>query len=745
MKRIEITEGAAGSSADIQRILDENRGKDVEIVFHEGRYFLDTGLKLGKGHKGMTLRGEGKARLIGGRSLRGWTVAEDGRIAPQARGRILVCSLTENGIVGISGMKSRGFFRPVVPSQPRLFYDGEPQSLPRYPKGDAFLTISGIVEPETDEYNNEVGRLEAGFYYDDERPASWSYSEDIWVHGNWCYDWAVSYERVAELDSVQKKIVNAPPYGIYSFKKGQRFFFLNILEELTQPGEYYIDYRENMLYFMPPAQGGEGEAILSLLEAPLLTVEDSEGITISNLQLEGACGCGIRVEGSSGVVIDNCHIRNIGNHGVELQGGKGNRVFHSTIHDCGDCGVKAVGGDRLTLEAADFHICNNHMYQNTQISRCYQVPILLTGVGMTARHNLIHDCPHTAIMYWGNDMTIEDNEIYRVVMETGDAGAVYTGKNYTFRGNRVCHNYIHHLGGVGIGAMGIYNDDCVSGTVMEDNYFVEATRAVMLSGGRDFTVRNNVFIGCDPAIELDCRGVDEHPVDRYMVTVELKERFYQVRNVDTDNMDVPGGEELSGLSPLYLSRYPELERIDAYFRKGDEIPGSGVIRGNIFFPRDSRTNVRCSICGERGSYLFEENVFAVPEDFRDASWEDWELRRDAGVFRRGYQGRFMDGIGLQRNLRTENPCNVSTAISVEERETGLSVCLRVRNQEPDRAQGTVLVEARGEGSHEARQVAFDLGPSERKEYLIELADIQKGLILEASSPTPGVRPSICRV
>lgn len=745
MKRIEITDETVGCSADIQRILDGNRSGEAEIVFRPGRYFLDAGLRLGKGHRGMTLRGEGKARLIGGRSLRGWAVAEDCRIAPRARGRILACSLAENGIAGTGGMKSRGFDRPVVPSQPRLFFDGEPQRLIRYPKGEAFLTISGVAEPETDEWGNEVGRLEAGFHYDDERPGAWSHSEDIWVHGNWCWDWATSYERVARLDSGCKKIVNAPPYGLYSFKKGQRFYFLNILEELTEPGEYYIDRDKNMLYFMPPAGCEKGEVLLSLLEEPLLTVEDSDDITILGLQLEGTCGCGIRVEGSSGVTIDNCHIRNIGNHGVALQGGRGNRVLHSTIHDCGDCGVKAVGGDRLTLEAADFHICNNHMYRNTQLSRCYQVPILLAGVGMTVRNNLIHDCPHKAIMYWGNDMTIEDNEIYRVVMETGDAGAVYTGKNYTFRGNRVCHNYIHHLGGVGMGAMGIYNDDCVSGTVMEDNYFVEATRAVMLGGGRDFMVRNNVFIGCDPAIELDSRGVDGHPVWRYMMTEELRERFYHIRNVDTDNMDVPGGEDVSGISALYLSRYPELEKIDAYFRKGDEIPGSGVIRGNVFLPGDSGTNVRCATSGERGSYLFEENVFAAREDFRDASWEDWELRQDSGVFRKGYLGRSMAGIGLQRSLRMENPCNVCTAISVREQGNGLSVCLRVRNQESDRARGTILVAARGGENCTARQLTFDLGPSERKEYLIDLADIREGFILEASSPTPGVRPSICRV
>jgi 2,3,4,5-tetrahydropyridine-2-carboxylate N-succinyltransferase len=41
-----------------------------------------------------------------------------------------------------------------------------------------------------------------------------------------------------------------------------------------------------------------------------------------------------------------------------------------------------------------------------------------------------------------------------------------------------------------MGTMGIYNDDCVSGTVMTDNFFFEVNRAAFLGGGRDFIVKN---------------------------------------------------------------------------------------------------------------------------------------------------------------------------------------------------------------------------------------------------------------
>ena len=93
MKSIQITRDMVQNTADLQRILDQNAGAEVEIVLQEGQYDLDKGLCLRKEHAGMTVRGEGKVRLIGGKRLTGWKVAEDDRIAPEAKGTVLVLSL----------------------------------------------------------------------------------------------------------------------------------------------------------------------------------------------------------------------------------------------------------------------------------------------------------------------------------------------------------------------------------------------------------------------------------------------------------------------------------------------------------------------------------------------------------------------------------------------------------------------------------------------------------------------------
>ena len=50
-------------------------------------------------------------------------------------------------------------------------------------------------------------------------------------------------------------------------------------------------------------------------------------------------------------------------------------------------------------------------------------------------HNLIHDLPHAAVVYTGNDHTIEFNEVHNVALDSGDAGAFYTWNDWTSRGH----------------------------------------------------------------------------------------------------------------------------------------------------------------------------------------------------------------------------------------------------------------------------------------------------------------------
>jgi len=90
--------------------------------------------------------------------------------------------------------------------------------------------------------------------------------------------------------------------------------------------------------------------------------------------------------------------------------------------------------------------------------------------------------------------------------ETGDVGALYTGRDWGSVGNVIRYNFIHHTGGVRGWSMGVYLDDCDNGDTIYGNAFYRVTRAAFIGGGRYNRVENNLFVDCSPAVHVDARG-----------------------------------------------------------------------------------------------------------------------------------------------------------------------------------------------------------------------------------------------
>eukprot|EP01051_Picozoa_sp_SAG22_P009070 SAG22_NODE_729_length_7596_cov_20.310924_3_plen_109_part_00 len=57
--------------------------------------------------------------------------------------------------------------------------------------------------------------------------------------------------------------------------------------------------------------------------------------------------------------------------------------------------------------------------------------------------------------------------------------------------------------------VGVYCDDQLSDTLIWNNTFVEVQMGIQLGGGRNHTVRNNSFIRCGVAVEMDARGTSQ--------------------------------------------------------------------------------------------------------------------------------------------------------------------------------------------------------------------------------------------
>jgi hypothetical protein len=628
----------------------------ITVFLRGGDYYRTNALELTAADSGtpgapivwQAAKGE-KVRLLGGRSLTGFQPISDpallARLAEPARSNVLRVDLSPLGSVEFGEMKSRGFARPTAPAHCELFFGGKPMRLARWPNEGEWQRIAGFPEAagEGDGHGGKLGKLEEGFFYSGDRPRRWKDSADLWVHGYWAWDWANSYERVAAIDLERHLIRTAPPSGNYGFRNGQRFYFLNVLEELDQPGEWFLDRTARALYFWPPGStAGSNEVLLSLLSQPLLKLTDVSHVTFVNLTLEATRADAVEIRGGLSNCIMGCLIRNIGDSGVVIQGGSGHGVVGCEILDTGDGGVSLEGGDRRTLTPGGHYVEHCHFARQGRWSKCYVPAVLLGGVGLRVSHNLIHDHPHCAILFSGNDHRIEFNEIHHIALETGDVGAIYAGRDYTFQGNRIRYNFIHHTGGVGMGSMGIYMDDCVSGTEIFGNVFFKVQRAAFLGGGRDHQVINNIFVDCNHAVELDGRGLDQSPVWREMVDKTMRQSLAEAPQA------------------LYRQRYPVLKGLDRYYGP----PGGPPVTGASFTGVPPENNVVArNLCVGKWLNVYwhataqmvrlEDNLTnAEPEFVRQPGDEcraaDFALKPDSRAWKLGFQKIQLEKIGPGR-------------------------------------------------------------------------------------------------
>jgi hypothetical protein len=175
------------------------------------------------------------------------------------------------------------------------------------------------------------------------------------------------------------------------------------------------------------------------------------------------------------------------------------------------------------------------------------------AVGVRIAHNLIHDLPHAAVLYAGNDHVIELNEVHNVALDSGDVGAFYTWNDWTSRGNIVRHNFVHHS----TAANAFYMDDGDSGDTVEGNVVYRTQYGPFIGGGHDNTVRDNLVIEARNGLHMDARGVPR----RYDVT-------------DRHKMNLLGS--IDWRNPPWSTRYPDLLRI----LERPELPVGNLLEDN---------------------------------------------------------------------------------------------------------------------------------------------------------------------
>ncbi len=568
-------------------------------------------------------------RLNGGKEVTGFKPLRDAtilsRISEACRSKILQADLKAQGITNFGELTSRGFGRPMRPSGLELFFQDKPMQLARWPNR-GWAKIAGVP----------AGKQGGKFAYEGDRPKRWADTHDIWVHGYWTWDWAESYEKVEAIDTRKREITTREPHGVYGYSVGKRFYSLNILEELDKPGEWYLDRKTGVLYFWPPAPLDAGKAYVSLLEGPMVSLEGASYASLRGLTFEVTRGAGVKVAGGAHNLVAGCTLRNMGNVAVSINGGKENGVVGCDIYETGDGGIRLSGGDRRTLTPAGNYAVNNHIYHYSRWVRTYCPAVSIGGVGNRVSHNLIHDAPHSAILLGGNEHIIEFNEIHHVCMETSDAGAFYMGRDYTARGNAVRYNFFHHLGKGSVQA--IYLDDCASGTTVFGNVCYRGRRGVLLGGGRDNTIENNIFVECRPAIHVDARGLG------------WAKFWFDGRDSTLMNRL----KAMKHTQPPYSVRYSQLVTLlddEPAVPKGNRILRNIRVGGTWL---DLLNGLNDKIIEIRDNFTEGKPGFISPEKL------NFQLKDDSPAYKLGFKRIPMEKIGLYKDeYRTSLPASRS--------------------------------------------------------------------------------------
>ncbi len=631
------------------RMLDINRSTGIldgpmTVLVHGGKYVVKQTFTLGPEHSSsfekvpIVYRAADNETPVfsGGVTLKDFVPVTDAavlaRLPEEARGKAVQCDLKAKGVnvpqepLILGGMGSGNVFKthPV----PELFFNGEPMTMARYPNEGMMHVVDTCVDDGHQVIGikgSKVGR----FVYEGDRPARWKEEKDALLYGYWFFDWADSYERITAIDTDKHEITLAEPPHTYGYRKGQRYYAANLLSEMDQPGEYYLDRANSTLYFLPPSDPNQAEVTLSLFAGPLVRMEGTARVRFQGLAWELAAGDAVQAKNIQNCAFVGCTVRRCGGDGIAVNGGKDVSILSCDIYSMGRGGVLIEGGDRKTLTPGGLVVENCHIHHLSRIDHTYTPAVLVGGVGNRVAHNLMHHINSSAIRLGGNDHTVEYNEVHDVLLESDDQGGADMWGDPTLRGNVYRYNYWHHIGNwrrtgedLSCGQAGIRLDDAISGVLIQGNIFYKSAAGkhgfggVQIHGGKDNVLDNNIFADCAQAVSFSPWGQKRWE--------DFTGKFMESPKIDAD---------------LYVKRYPELAHLNEHV-------DVNTLRHNIVW--------KCGtfLLHDKGINVLEGNILdPATDNFVNPDAGDFTVKPDAPVVKdSGFLPIPFDQIGLQKSL-----------------------------------------------------------------------------------------------
>lgn len=457
-----------------------------EIIFREGEFPMES-ITLSESDNGLSFKAYNGEKVV-------FTDTHDllsknfnnitdkdilKRIKNNAIGKVLEYDLSKNGI-DLSGD---------ILFEPYLYINSESKYIARYPN-------SGYIKAENADGTNI---LDLGFVplWENMKEAEivCSYSTDFfWKH--------------IDIENIEgKSITLSEPV-----RNNAEFYVENLLEEIDMPGEYYIDRKENKLYYYP-----DGDIITAEItnNANKIKIENADNIAFDGITFDKTGDTVFKIDNSSNISITNCNFNYIqSGYVIKLSNSKNSDIINNSAYGCDGGLIVYSGGEFKTLTPGNINISYNKIINCGRVVTTINAmimsgensynnsPEIRNNVGNRIEHNIIGDCYGVyAISVPGNNNIVKYNEIYNVGRHINDGGAIYFGRSVVKYGNDVSYNYIHNLNKEKSYA-GIYTDDGYSGIDVHHNVIKDTKGSIYTGIGMNSSYENNLLINCQEGILL---------------------------------------------------------------------------------------------------------------------------------------------------------------------------------------------------------------------------------------------------
>jgi len=471
----------------IRELKSENRSQGpVTVMIREGTYYLTEPFVLVSQDAGTeqerityTAYSGQKPILSGGRKIVGWEPYE---------GNIVRCHLPE-------AKGDQWSFR-------QLFFDGERQIRARWPNRDPNDPLYGgwaFVESTLPEGDKEASEFR---FAPDRTPRHWAKPHQAEVNVFPWYCWVNDIIPVKHVDADKRTITlgrRVQP-GFMSLMPGNRFCVENVLEELDQPGEWWLARDTGTLYCWPPEDAVKDGKVIApqidrLIEVRGTPDKPVRHVTISGLTFTHTLspfpefqpenfhsptlrGAAVHLENCEDCCVEDNRFCMLGGDAVRLQSSNvQNRIVGNEIAFVGGAGISLASSqpgnthtwaDKAVLRQNSQQypklvrnvISNNHIHHCGVIKKnCGGVQLYgINSVDNVISHNLIHHMSDKGMVMQDGfgRFIVEYNELYQLGLEIADTGGIMTNRWFVLEddpelaeGNVVRFNLIRDCIGCG--------------------------------------------------------------------------------------------------------------------------------------------------------------------------------------------------------------------------------------------------------------------------------------------------------